>query len=349
MHVMELETPVAVVDLTAVERNIARMQSYCDEHGLRLRPHVKTHKSVDVARMQLEAGAGGVTCQKVTEAEAMAPATADILVAFPLIGVEKARRFARLARTSQLIAAGDSEAVIRELDAALQAEGTTAGFMVECDTGHNRAGVQDAAQAVALAERCLEAKSLQFVGLMTHPLPVDGAWLPDACSQLVARGIAVERVSVGGTPTAFRAHTLGIATELRAGTYVYGDRACLSNGVSALDDCAFRVHATVVSRPTPTRAILDAGSKALSSDPGTGTGGGFGLIVEHPDAVLRELHEEHGVVDVSACDHRPALGERVSIVPNHVCVAVNLYDEVAVHRDGELVGLWSVSARGRLR
>jgi D-serine deaminase-like pyridoxal phosphate-dependent protein len=299
--------------------------------------------------MQLEAGASGVTCQKITEAEAMAFATGDMLVAFPLIGAEKARRFARLARTSQLIAAGDSEEVIRGLDAALKAAGTTAGFMVECDTGQGRAGVQDPAQAVTLAERCLAAKRLQFIGLMTHPLPVDGAWLPEACAQLTARGIAVEHVSVGGTPTAFRAHTLGIVTELRAGTYVYGDRACLRNGAATLEDCAFRVRATVVSRPTPTRAILDAGSKALSSDPGAGAGEGFGLIVEHPDAVLRELHEEHGVVDVSACDQRPALGERVSIVPNHVCVAVNLYDEVAVHRDGEIVGSWSVSARGRLR
>jgi D-serine deaminase-like pyridoxal phosphate-dependent protein len=299
--------------------------------------------------MQLRAGATGITCQKVSEAEVMAAVADDILVAFPLLGTEKTRRFARQARTARLVAAGDSEQVMRGLDAALAAEGATAGFVVECDTGQGRAGVQTSAEAVALAELCMTLPALRFAGLMTHPLPPDGGWLAEACSELGRRGIPVERVSVGGTPTAFTVHTAGVVTELRAGTYVYGDRACLANGVATLDDCALRVRATVVSRPTPTRAILDAGSKALSSDPGIIPNGGFGLIVEHPDATIRELHEEHGVVDVSACDPPPALGERVSIVPNHVCVTVNLYDETVVHRDGEVVGSWPVSARGMLR
>jgi D-serine deaminase-like pyridoxal phosphate-dependent protein len=335
--------------VAAVERNIARMQSYCDEHRLQLRPHVKTHKSIDVTRMQLRAGAAGITCQKMSEAEVMATVADDILVAFPLLGIEKTRRFARQARMSRLVAAGDSEAVMRGLDTALAAENSTAGFMVECDTGQGRAGVQTPAEAVELAELCMKLPRLRFVGLMTHPLPSDGAWLAEACSELGRRGVPVDRVSVGGTPTAFSVHTAGVATELRAGTYVYGDRACLANGVMTLGDCAFRVRATVVSRPTPTRAILDAGSKALSSDPGIVPNGGFGLLVEHPDAKIHELHEEHGVVDVSGCDVRPALGERVSIVPNHVCVTVNLYDEMVVHRDGDVVGSWPVSARGMLR
>ena len=158
----------------------------------------------------------------------------------------------------------------------------------------------------------------------------------------------VETVSVGGTPTARSAHELGIATELRVGTYVYGDRACIANGTAQLEDCALRVLATVVSAPTRDRVILDAGTKALTSDPAAGAEG-HGFIVEYPEADVRTLNEEHGIVDVSRCERPPRIGEQVSVVPNHACGTTNLYDEVVLHRGGAVVSTVRIRARGRIR
>jgi D-serine deaminase-like pyridoxal phosphate-dependent protein len=192
---------------------------------------------------------------------------------------------------------------------------------------------------------------LRFEGLMTYPtLPESGRWLRAAREAIESRGLRVERVSAGGTPSHMLNHTVGEVTEVRAGTYVYGDRSCIANGSVPQDDCALRIRATVVSRPTPDRAILDSGSKTLTNDPAEeASGGGHGLIVEYPDARLYTLSEEHGHVDVSACSSRPEIGEVVTIIPNHACGCTNMHDEVVVHRDGHVVGVWPVAARGKLR
>ena len=186
---------------------------------------------------------------------------------------------------------------------------------------------------------------------MTYPsLPPSGPWLREARERVEERGLEVPSVSGGGTPRARFTHELGVITELRAGTYVYGDRTCIAQECMTLDDCAAHVLATVVSRPTAERAILDTGSKALSSDPVSVEGvGGFGYLLEHPEAVVYALNEEHGYVDVSRCDPKPRVGDVVRVLPNHVCVAVNLHDDVVVHRSGEVVDTWSVAARGKIR
>jgi D-serine deaminase-like pyridoxal phosphate-dependent protein len=159
----------------------------------------------------------------------------------------------------------------------------------------------------------------------------------------------VDQISVGGTPTAAAVHEVGGVTELRAGTYVYGDRTCIANGSVALGDCALTVRATVVSSPTEKRIVLDAGSKSLSTDPGVVPEGGFGMIVEWPGAAIYELHEEHALVDMGAHQWRPRIGDQVSVIPNHVCVTVNLHDEALVHRAGQLVDRWPIAARGRVQ
>jgi D-serine deaminase-like pyridoxal phosphate-dependent protein len=345
-----LETPFPTVDLDAVERNIAAMQGYCDAHGIALRAHFKTHKLPELAGMQLAAGAVGLCCQKLGEAEVLRAEgpPADLLITYPLIGGRKAARFAELAAHGPVAVGADSAAVARELSAALAARGTSAGFLVDCDTGFGRTGVQSPQDAAALAELVTRLPGLRFRGLMTHPLlPGSGRWLRAARSLIEARGLSVDWVSGGGTPGARRAHESGALTELRAGNYVLGDRQGLDAGRLPLADCAVRVRATVVSTPTASRAILDAGSKTLSSD-GAGDGA-YGLIVEHPDAVLHELSEEHGHVDVSRCDPRPALGDVVTIVPNHACAAMNLHDAVALHRGGRDVRIARVAARGAVR
>jgi D-serine deaminase-like pyridoxal phosphate-dependent protein len=352
VEVSALDTPVAAVDLDAVERNVARMQGYCDEHGLAFRPHIKTHKLPAIAHMQVRAGAVGIACQKLGEAEVMeAAGLRDILLTFPLVGAAKAERLAALAGEARVTVVGDSEPVARGLSDHLAATCVEAGFLVECDTGYARTGVQTPVAAADLAELVERLPGLRFEGLMTYPtLPATGTWLRDAIEEIRSRGLEVGRVSAGGTPGFFSNHEVHEVTEVRAGTYVYGDRACIANGTVPLEDCALRIRATVVSRPTESRGILDCGSKALTNDPVEGDGGGgYGLIVEYPDARLYALSEEHGHVDFGACASRPQVGDVVTVVPNHACGCTNLHDEVVVHRGGRVVGTWPVAARGKLR
>jgi D-serine deaminase-like pyridoxal phosphate-dependent protein len=353
LDIASLDTPVATVDLDAVERNIARFQGYCDEHGLAFRPHIKTHKLPAIAHMQLRAGAVGITCQKLGEAEVMESAGLDdILLTFPLVGAAKAERLAALAGEARVAVVGDSPAVAQGLSPALAAAGAEVGFLVEVDTGFARTGVQTPTEAAELAELADSLPGLRFDGLMTYPtlIPDTGTKLRAAIDAVKARGLEVGTVSAGGTPTFFRNHEVPEVTEVRAGTYVYGDRSCIANGSVPIDDCALRIRATVVSRPTPERGILDAGSKTLTNDPAEeASGGGHGLIVEYADARIYALSEEHGHVDLSECADRPEVGEVVTVIPNHACGCTNMHDEVAVHRRGRVVGFWPVAARGKLR
>jgi len=350
MQLSDLETPVLTADLDGVERNVAGMQRYCDEHGLRLRPHIKTHKLPQLARLQVDAGACGITCQKLGEAEVMADAGLDdILVSFPLVGAAKAERLAALAGRVRMSVVGDSATVAEGLSPVLARAGLEVGFLVDCDTGLGRTGVQSPEEAAELAALVAGLEGLRFAGLMTYPSrPETAPWLRAAREAVERRGLAVECVSGGGTPTARRTHEMGEVTELRLGTYVYGDRTCIADGSVPLEECALHVLATVVSRPTRDRAIIDAGSKTLTSDPAVGATG-HGHLLEHPEAEIYALNEEHGYVDVSRCERPPEIGDRVTIVPNHACVTVNLHDQIVMHRAGEIVETLPIAARGKVR
>lgn len=349
MRVDDLETPVLVADLDAIERNVAAMQAYCDEHELALRPHVKTHKLPELARLQLEAGACGIACQKLGEAEVFADAGFDdILLSFPLVGEAKAERLAALARRVRMTVVGDSAAVAEGLSRVLSRHGLEVGLLVECDTGYGRTGVQSPAAAAELACLVDGLEGLRFAGLLTYPSrPETAPWLREAREAVETAGLQVGTVSGGGTPTARRTHELGVVDELRVGTYVYGDRACIANGSVPLEDCALRVVATIVSRPTAGRAILDAGSKTLTLEAAIGQQG-LGELVEHPEAAVYDLNEEHGYVDVSRCGRPPAIGDRVTVIPNHACATANLHDRIVLHRGGEVVEALPTAARGRL-
>jgi D-serine deaminase-like pyridoxal phosphate-dependent protein len=244
---------------------------------------------------------------------------------------------------------GDSATVAEGLSGVLARNGTEVDFLVECDTGFGRTGVQSPEEAAELAALVARLDGLRFAGLMTYPtLPESGPWLRAAREAIERRGLSVESVSGGGTPTARKTHEIGEVNEVRVGTYVYGDRACIANGSVPLEDCALRVLATVVSRPTRERAILDAGSKTLTSDLAIGVTG-HGLLVEHPGAEVYALNEEHGYVDLSGCERPPAVGDRVTVVPNHACATANMHDEVVVHRGGEIVAALPTAARGKVR
>lgn len=346
----DLSTPIAVIDEDRLASNINRVQSYMDLHGIAFRPHIKTHKIPAVARLQTEAGAKGINCQKITEAEVFAQAGfEDLLITFNLLGIEKLDRLEALnRRIGGLKVVADSATTVDGLAAKFKAPRPLT-VLVECDTGGGRCGVQTPEDALALAQRIVQSSGLVFGGLMTYPKPggaVDvEAFLSKTIFLLAELGIDCPIVTNGGTPSLFDAHLVPSATEHRAGTYVYNDRSMVRAGHCTLDDCAMNILATVVSRPTADRAILDAGSKALTSD--LLGFSDYGLILEYPDAIISGLSEEHGTVDLSKCTgKRPEIGEKLRIVPNHTCVVSNLFDTMTFHRNGIVTRTETVAARG---
>jgi D-serine deaminase-like pyridoxal phosphate-dependent protein len=337
---LDLETPAPVVDLDRLDRNLERWQRRCDELGFASRPHVKTHKCTVIALRQVELGAAGVTCQTLGEAEAMADAgIGDVLLPGNVVGARKLERLSRLLGRARVTVAVDDERVAEGL--ADVGDGLT--ILVECDTGHGRSGVQTPQRAAGLAKAIASTDGLRFGGFLTYPAPPGArAFLADAVDRC---GLEVETVSAGGTPAMWDAGELRpVVTEYRAGTYAFHDRATVAAGAATLDDVALTVCATVVSRPAPGRAIVDAGSKALSSDRCVEPG--HGLVLEAPASRLVRLDEEHGYVELADGDELD-VGRQVRIVPNHACVVANLFSSLALVRDGALAGAWAVDARER--
>ena len=352
MRIDELDTPVPVVDLDIVEHNLTKMQAYCDSHGLALRPHIKTHKIPAFAHRQVELGAKGITCQKLGEAEVMIDAGLDdVLISYPLVGTAKADRLAALSRRARLRVAVDSALAVETVAAAARASNVPIGVLVEFDSGNARTGVVSVQEALDLAILIEKSPGLRFDGLMTYPsTAATAAFVAEARQRFAKAGIPITVVSGGGTPNAWQAHEIAGLTEVRVGTYIYHDRATVAAGTAGFDECALHLHATVISRPTPDRAVIDAGSKSLSSDRvDPAAGSGYGLIRGYEDAVIERLNEEHGVIDLSRCSHKPQVGERLQILPNHVCVVSNLHDEIAVSRGGVLIDTRRVEARGKTR
>ena len=344
---MAFETPAAVVDLDRLERNLRRWQTYCDEHGLANRPHVKTHRSVAIARLQLELGAIGITCQKLGEAEVMVDAgVEDVLVPYNLVGEAKLERLAALLLRARMTVSVDDEALLGGLSSAAVRAGRELAVLVDCDTGLGRTGVRTPNKAAELAARVASASGLRFAGFLTYPAPEGAvAFLAAAAADVRRRGLEVEVVSAGGTPGMWNAGGLAATvTEYRAGTYAFFDRNSIAAGAATLVDVALTVRATVVSRPEPRLALLDAGSKALAADPGPD--GGHGLVLEARGSRIAKLNEEHAYVELAEGDQLE-LGQEVSVVPNHVCVVANLFDRLWTERGGRVTGSWPVDARGR--
>ncbi|WP_375790763.1 D-TA family PLP-dependent enzyme [Bradyrhizobium sp. vgs-9] len=348
----EYGTPCAVIDMDRVERNIARIQKACDDAGVANRPHIKTHKNPTIAKLQVAAGAKGITCQKLGEAEIMANAGIDdILISYNLLGEEKMARLGALQAKANMTVAADNSTVVAGLPKAAAASGRPLSVVVECDTGRKRAGVETPAEAIALAREIAGSKGLEFAGFMMYT--TETGWTEaqkfydEALAGVRAHGLDAKIVSTGGTPNLVNIGKLKGGTEHRFGTYIYNDRMQVAAGVATWDDCALHIYSTVVSRAAPERGILDAGSKTLTTD--TGGLDGHGLILEHPEAKIARFAEEHGFLDLSRSNTRPNVGDVVRIVPNHVCVVVNMMDEVVMVRGEEIIGTLPVAARGKLR
>jgi D-serine deaminase-like pyridoxal phosphate-dependent protein len=350
--VAELDTPAVVIDLDIVEANIRRAQDHLARFGIANRPHIKTHKIPALAKMQMAAGAIGITCQKLGEAEVFADAGAadDILLTYNIIGGAKTERLAALIRRLKRMAVVlDNEVVARGLSDAARRENVDIRFLIECDTGFGRNGVQSPQAALDLARLAMKMPRMQFEGLMTFPikLPDTRQFLERALQLFGGAGIPVPVVSGGGTPALKIAGEFPMLTEHRAGTYVYNDVMQVTAGAATFADCAMTVRVTVVSRPTETRAIFDGGSKVFTFEQHNANG--FGRIVEYPDAVITGFSEEHGMADLSRCPRKPQIGEVLSVIPNHCCVVTNMMDEVYGARGGEIETVFPVAARGKVR
>ncbi len=357
----ELETPIPVVDLDIMERNLDRMATYTAKHGLHLRPHTKTHKSPWIAAEQMERGAVGVTCATPREAEAMSTVSADILLGFPVVGASKARRIASIPKAIDVTVSLDSEIALLDLAAAARNADRPIGVYVELDLGMHRVGISSAEQAAELAMLVTQTRPLEYAGIAFYPghiresvgdqgpsLEQLSARLEEALDVMDSFGVRHPVVSGGSTPTVWRSHEIRGMTEIRPGTYVFNDRSTAVIGACDWSDCALTVLATVVSTAVEGQAVIDAGTKSLGREPVRGVEGeGFGSLLEHPEVVVKGMSEEHGILDLQKTDWKPQIGERVRVIPNHVCIAVHLFDEVVGVRGERIEKRWPVAARGR--
>jgi D-serine deaminase-like pyridoxal phosphate-dependent protein len=361
-NIDDLSTPAVVVDLDVLESNVARMAASAREAGVRLRPHAKTHKCPEIARLQRAAGAWGLSVAKVGEAEVFAEAGFDdLFVAFPVVGEDKGNRLLSLADRVRLAVGVDSVEGARTLARPFREAGRSLDVLLKVDVGYGRVGVLPE-RAAEVARRVASLPGLRLRGVFTHAghgylaegraavdeiARLEGERLVAAAAELRAAGLAVEEVSVGSTPTAAGAMRVAGVTECRPGNYVFHDASQVGLGTCGLEDCALTVVATVVSVPAPDRAVVDAGSKTLSSDPLRPLPGGYGQL-RGRSSRIEKLSEEHGVVAVAEGESF-RVGERVRILPNHACVVANLHDCLVGVSGDRVETILLVAARGRVR
>lgn len=357
-----LATPAVLVDLDVLERNIARMAARAREAGVRLRPHAKTHKCPEIGRLQRAAGAWGLSVAKVGEAEVFADAGFDdLFVAYPVVGEDKGRRLLALADRAHLAVGVDSVEGATTLARPFGQAGRALDVLLKVDVGYGRVGVTPD-RVVAVGRAVAGLPGLRLRGVFTHAghgylaetkgeveaiARQEGEGLARAAAELRTVGLPIEDVSVGSTPTAARSMRVEGVTECRPGNYVFHDASQVALGTCAVQDCALTIVATVVSVPAADRAVVDAGSKTLSSDPLRPVAGGYGQILGRRSR-LDKLSEEHGVIAIAEGETF-RVGERVTILPNHACVVANLHDRLVGVSMGRVEALLQVAARGRVR
>lgn len=358
----DLDTPQVLVDVERLERNIARMAAIARRVGAKLRPHTKTHKSPAIARLQVAAGAAGITVAKLGEAEVMANAGfTDILIAYPILGPLKLARLEQLCRRARVTILLDSVEAAEAAGAVGRRLGRPVDVYLDVDTGLGRMGPPAGAEAVALGRAIAAVEGVRLVGVASHAghayaakdraeleaiARADAEAVAATAARLRAAGIPVQEVSVGATPTAaLTPADLGV-TEMRPGAYVFNDRTQLAVGACGEDDCALSILTTVVSRPRSDRVIVDAGTKTMAADAAQLPG--FGHVLGQPSWVVERLTEEHGILRVPP-DAPIRIGDRLRLIPNHVCPVVNLADVLYGVRGDRVETVFTVEGRGKTR
>lgn len=362
MTLNEIETPAIVIDTEKLDRNLRRMADYCREHRLALRPHTKTHKMPEIARMQVRYGAPGITVAKLGEAEVMADVGLDdITIVYPLWGESKWKRLAELAKRIKIAVTMDSLEVAEGISRAAKSAGVEVGIRLEFDTGLQRCGLPLEDHAMEIARRVLRLPNIRWEGISVYPGHIMGTQasrpqeierenerLDRLYSLLDSAGIPYPLVSGGNTPAAFQSHRFHGVTEIRPGTYVFNDRNTVDAEAAHYAECAATILTTVVSTSVQGRAVIDAGSKTLTSDTlHSGDGKHYGYVLEQPKCIVEKLSEEHGhlvVPDGVAV----RLGDRLRVVPNHICPCINLQDRVYLVSGDQVVDQWKVAGRGKV-
>jgi D-serine deaminase-like pyridoxal phosphate-dependent protein len=355
MHIHDLDTPALLIDLDVMERNVKKMAAYAREHSLRLRPHTKTHKIPMLGKYQLDHGAVGLTVAKVSEAEVMlASETPDLLVAYPIFGESKLARLVRVAASTDVTVSVDSVETARPIAAAAKAAGVKIGVLAEVDAGLHRVGVQPEL-FVDLLRGLARLDGIALRGMAFYPGHIKGqdASALSALSALIggllrdarAAGFELPIVSGGSTPTMWHSHRVEGMNEMRPGTYIFNDRNTVISGACTMADCAATILSTVVSTSVPGQFVIDGGSKTFSSDRAAAEG--FGVFLDTPDALFEKMNEEHGYVKHAG--HTRKVGDRVRVLPNHVCVAVNLHEKVYGVRGDRVEAVFDVLGRGKLQ
>jgi D-serine deaminase-like pyridoxal phosphate-dependent protein len=348
-----------------LESNIAEMAQAAREAGVRLRPHTKTHKSPEIARIQLDAGASGVTVAKLGEAEVMADAGIDdLLIAYPLLGDAKLSRLRALMERAAVRVSVESVEVAEGIGRVGTDLGRDVPVLVEVDTGLHRLGRSPGAPSAELAASVAAVQGVEVVGLMTHAghayrsadaaelraiAEREGMDLLETAERCRRNGLELREISVGSTPTVRIAAQVPGVTEIRPGTYVFNDVQQMRLGTATEATCAARVLVTVVSRPAPERFVIDAGTKSFAAD---GTDGprfpGRGVVVGRPDLRIDFMHEEHGVGHLEIGEEL-AIGDRLEVIPLHVCSCVNMFDVAAGTRGGRVEREFAITGRGKSR
>jgi len=355
----EVDTPALILDLDALEGNLARMAEAVKESGVRLRPHAKSHKCAEIARRQIAAGAVGVCCQKVSEAEALVDGgVADVLVTNEIVGRRKLARLAGLAREAKVAVLADDAGNVADLDAAARAEGVRLDVLIEIDVGAHRCGIEPGEPALALARRIAACRGLRFAGLHAYHGSAQHVRDPGERRAAIAgaaekarltktliesAGVACETVTGAGTGTFILESASRVFNEIQPGSYVFMDadynRNLWEEDWPRFEQSLF-VLATVMSAPSPGHAVLDAGLKASSVD------SGMPQVHGRPGVEYVKASDEHGVLKIAAGAKAPTLGEKLLLVPGHCDPTVNLYDCFVCVRKGKVEALWPVSARG---
>ena len=348
----DLETPVPIIDIDIMMANLTRWQAQCDRMGLANRPHIKTHKLAGAAQLQLALGANGICVQKLGEAEVMADAgITDMLLSFNIVGQAKLDRLAQLMKRTGIAVVADNAEILEGLAYAARMGGRKLSVLAECDTGMGRNGAQTPEAAVELAKAIAASTDLSFGGLMTYPPAFKrtevAVFIAKAKQGLARAGLPCPRVSSGGSKDMWDEGGLDDVTEYRAGTYVYFDRTLVASGACTFADCAEKVLATIVSVPAADRAIIDAGSKALTSDLLGQVG--YGVVEDLGMANVYNVNEEHGYLDIKHLSRKPKIGDQVKITMNHVCPVNNLFDKVVFVRGDSVLGAVKVDARGKVQ
>jgi D-serine deaminase-like pyridoxal phosphate-dependent protein len=364
MLISDLETPAVIVDLDVMDRNLSRMADYCRAHQLRLRPHTKTHKIPELAKRQIAGGATGITVAKIGEAEVMLNAgITDMLIAYPIVGPTKTTRLAQLAENASITVSLDSEEVARGISEAAARQGKKIGVLIEMDVGFGRCGFSSETDLLALGRKVADMPGLEFRGLMFFPGqfsvgPEERADMRTRVNDFIKRvldafsgaDLPVAILSGGSTPTAYEGGLFHGVNEVRPGTYIFNDRNTVAVSACTLDDCALSVLVTVVSTAVSGHAVVDGGSKTFSYDRFQGGDGtGFGIVREDPAAQVERFSEEHGHLNIQRSDRRYRIGDRLSVIPNHVCTTVNMHDEIYGVRGERVEDVWRVEGRGKLR